>query len=133
MSTLTTFRVTSYWFGESEVTLQVNFDVLTPELAAEINGFWTGAEGRLQEESGDVVRAVVRMFGAEAIRFFMDEGGVRFDSSGQGNRHWTGQVLKSLVEGWPDIDNLGILILSADVSAVDYDDVTLESLPTEAA
>lgn len=128
MSNVKNYIVTAYWFGESEITLRVDHDVLTPELATEINTFWTGADERLADENDDVVRAVVRMFGAAAIRFFMDDGGARFDSGGQGERHWTGQVLRSQVEGWPDIDSLGILILSADVSAVDYDDVTLEAV-----
>ena len=66
--TTTTYRVAASWFNDAEVTLQVNFDVLTPELAAEINGFWTGADDRLQEEGGNVLLAVVRMFGETAIR-----------------------------------------------------------------
>ena len=127
MGNLKDYIVTASWFDDAGVTLRVDHDVLTPELATEINTFWSDADGRLADEKDDVVRAVVRMFGAAAIRFFMDDGGARFDTLGAGDLHWTGRVLESLVEGWPDIDSLGILILSADVSAVDYDDVTLES------
>lgn len=127
MSNVKTYIVTASWFDDSGVTLRVDHDVLTPELATEINTFWSDADGRLVDENYDVVRVVIRMFGAAAIRFFMDDGGARFDSRGNGDLHWTGQVIKSLVEGWPDIDSLGILILSAEVSAVDFDDVTLEA------
>jgi len=128
MSTHATYRVTADWFSDAEVTLQVDLDVLTPALAAEINKFWSSAEDRLQDEDGDVVRAVVRMFGAAAIRHFMDDGGASFGPRSEGDRYWTEEVFKAQVEGWPDLDGLGILILGAEVSAVGYDDVTLESL-----
>ena len=128
MSTLATYRVTADWFSDAEVTLQVNLDVLTPALAAEINQFWSSAEDRLQDEDGDVVRTVVRMFGAAAIRHFMDDGGASFGPHSEGDRYWTEQVLKAQAEGWPGLDGLGILILGAEVSAVGYHDVTLEAL-----
>ena len=123
-----TYRVTADWFGDSEVSLEVDPDVLTPELAAEINSFWSGAKERLLAEDGDVVRAVVRMFGAAAIRCFMDDGGASFGPCPWGDRQMTAEVLKAQVEGWPGIDGLGILILAAEVSAVDYHDVTLEAV-----
>lgn len=127
MSTLETYIVTASWFDDSGVTLRVDHGVLTPELATLINDFWSGNDGRLQAEGDDVVRAVVRMFGAAAIRFFMGVGGARFVANLKDGRDWTAQVLSAQMEGWPDLDSLGILIVSADVSAVDYDDVTLEA------
>ena len=127
MSNLKTYRVTADWYGDAEVLLQVDHDVLTPELATEINQFWTGADGRLAAEDDDVVRTVIRMFGAAAIRCFMDDGGARIRPSKNGDRHRTAEVLKAQVEGWPDVDGLGILIMEANVSVVDYDDVALEA------
>ena len=128
MST-TTYRVAASWFNDAEVTLQVNFDVLTPELATEINTFWSGAEERLQAEDGNVLLAVIRMFGQVAIRYFMTAGGACFGPPRtEGDRHWTAQVIKEQAEGWPEVDGLGILITMADVSVVDYDDVTLEAV-----
>ncbi len=128
MSNLKTYRVAADWFGDAEVTLQVDHDVLTPELATEINQFWSDADGRLADESDDVVRTVIRMFGAAAIRFFMDDGGAHFGPRAEGDRHWTAEVLKAQAEGWPGIDGLGILITMADVSTVGYDDVELEAV-----
>lgn len=126
MSNLKTYRVNAYWYDEAEVTLQVDHDVLTPALATEINQFWSGADGRLAEESGDPVRTVIRMFGAAAIRYFMDDGGARFNAGEQTGRQWTEEVLRAQDEGWPGVDGLGVLITCASVQAVDYDDVTLE-------
>lgn len=127
MSNTKTYIVTASFFSDAGVTLLVDHDVLTPELATEINTFWSGASGRLREENGDVVCTVVRMFGAAAIRYFMNDGGARFAPSSEDSHHWTAEVLKAQMEGWPDLDGLGILILSAQVDAVDYDDVLLEA------
>ena len=126
MSNLKTYRVSAYWHDEAEVTLQVDHDVLTPELATEINQFWSGADRRLAEENGDVVRTVIRMFGAAAIRHFMDDGGACFSAGTQAGREWAEEVLRAQYEGWPCVDGLGVLITEASVQAVDYDDVTLE-------
>lgn len=129
MSNLKSYRVTAAWFNDAEVTLEVNLDVLTPALAAEINNFWSGANERLQAEDDDIVRTVVRMFGGAAIRHFMEDGGASFGPCPWGDRQMTTEVLKAQVEGWPDIDGLGILISAAEVSAVEYHDVTLEVAP----
>lgn len=122
------YRVSADLFGIAEVTLEVDLDVLTPALAAEINNFWSGAKERLQAEDGDVVRTVVRMFGEAAIRHFMADGGASFGPCPWGDRQMTAEVLKAQVEGWPDIDGLGIGITAAEVSAVEYHDVTLEAV-----
>ncbi len=128
MSNVKTYIVTASWFEDSGVKLRVDHDVLTPELATLINDFWSENDSRLMEEDGDVVRAVIRLFGQVAIRFFMADGGASFGPYKNGDRHWTKRVIEEQCEGWPDIDSLGILILSADVYAVDYDDVTLEAV-----
>ena len=72
MSTLKRFWVR---LGEDEVLLEVDMSILTPELAAEINGFWNGAEARLRDQGGEVVQTVVRLFGARAIFCMQADGG----------------------------------------------------------
>ncbi|ADU99790.1 DUF2528 family protein [Alicycliphilus denitrificans] len=126
MSTSTTYRVAAVWFGDAEVTLQVDLDVLTPELAAEINGFWSGDDDRLRAEDGNVLLAVIRMFGQVAIRYLMADGGASFGPSD--DPYWTEQIIRDQGEGWPDWQELGILVTAAEVSAVGYDDVTLEAV-----
>lgn len=127
MSNVKTYIVTASWFNDAGVTLRVDHNVLTSELATLINDFWSDNDSRLMDEDGDVVRAVIRLFGQVAIRYFMADGGASFGPHADGDRYWTKKVLEEQREGWPDIDSLGILILSAEVSAVDYDDVTLEA------
>ncbi|WOI47710.1 DUF2528 family protein [Acidovorax sp. BLS4] len=126
MSNQCTYTVRATWFGDAEVTLQVDLDILTPELAAEINGFWSEDESRLAAEDGNVLLAVVRMFGLAAIRCYMGNGGASFGPTT--DRYHTAAVIEHEGEGWPEVDSLGILITAAEVSVVDYDDVTLEAV-----
>lgn len=55
-----------------EVVLDVDHDVLTRDLAEEINRFWTNAELRLDRADGDVVKAVIRL-AAQAFFFVLIE------------------------------------------------------------
>lgn len=127
MSTTSSYTVRADWFGDApEVALQVNFDILTPELAAEINDFWTGAEDRLSAEEGNVLLTVIRMFGEAAIRYFMESGGASFGPTD--DPFHTAAVIEHQHEGWPTVEDLGILITAAEVSVVDYYDVTLEAV-----
>ena len=123
MSNLKTYRVKADWYDDAEVTLRVNHDILTPELATQINQFWSGEGDRLGQEGGDVVRAVIRLFGSAAIAFFISDGA---QMGGGNSRYWTERVIKAQHEGWPDVDSLGILIGAVFVGSVGYDDVSLE-------
>ena len=78
MSNLKTYTVKASWFNDAEVTLQVDHDLLTPEMAKEINDFWSEANYRLLQEDQDVVRVVIRMFGARTISLAMEQGGWDF-------------------------------------------------------
>lgn len=125
MSELLQFRVAVNDGSEDDVFLEVNPQVLTDEVATEINTFWGHAARRLEEQDGNVQQAVVRMFGAQAI-FYMrgDGGGACFDDDIDGER-WTRRVLELEAEGWPKYEQLGIRILRAHVGCVGYFDVTL--------
>ncbi len=126
MSTVENVRVAATWFASSAVTLRVDRAVLTPELATEINDFWSGNADRLSSERGDVVRAVARLFGCVAIRYLMDDGGAHFRDESKG-RKVTEEVIKAQREGWPCVDQLGILITAAQVFQVNFEDVELEA------
>lgn len=127
MSKIAQYIVSAAWFEDATLKLQVDHDLLTPELATEINQFWMSADSRLADEGGDPVRAVIRLFGSTAIRFFMADGGARFDGISEGARY-TLQVLNDQGEGWPDIGDLGIVIVSAEVPVVDFEDVTVAAV-----
>lgn len=127
MSNIKIYTVKASWFNDAEVTLRVDHDVLTPELATEINSFWIEADSRLASEDEDVVKAVVRLFGARAIAVLMEQGGADFgDKRPDINKWWTQKVIDEQYEGWPDAEGLGILIQACGVQSVGFDDVELE-------
>ena len=118
-----------------EVTLEVNHDQLTEDIATEINGFWYGAEDRLDTESGDVVRTVIRLFGKTMINMMLREGGTNFGINTKNcvtGEHpgplWTRDLHDE--EGWGGSEPgpygwCGIRVVSAYVDAPGYDDVEL--------
>jgi hypothetical protein len=130
------YKVKDTW-KDYEVTLQVDLDRLTSERAAMINGFWTGAADRVALESGDTVRAVIRMFGQVMINMILAEGGSSFsgmprDAFDDAGPIWSedlhnedgwGGTVPSDGYGW-----CGIKVVEADVEIVDYDDVGLEEV-----
>ena len=127
MNNLKTYHITATDCDWSTVTLQVDHDVLTTELAAEINGFGVDANWRLGQEDHDVVRVVIRMFGARAIAYLLGIGGADISADADAAREmWTQSVLNSTGEGWPDYSQLGIQIIAANVCAIGYDEVELE-------
>lgn len=125
MSNVKNYIVTASWFDDAAVTRRVDHDVLTQALATEINDFWSDSVSRLDDEGGDVVRAVIRLFGSVAIRYYMALGGAAFGPYAEGERNQTDAVIKNQGEGWPEYYELGILIVAAEVPAVGYSDVTL--------
>lgn len=130
MSNLKTFRVSAAEFDQAEVTLLVDLDVLTPDRASEINQF-DGRVGalRLDEEHGDVVNTVVRLFGSLAIAYFQGDGGADIQAQTQtDSEFWTQTVLDKQREGWPGCQDLGILIKSVMINAATFFETKLESL-----
>lgn len=129
MSNIKTYTVKASWFNDAEVKLSVDHDVLTSELATEINSFWGDADSRLADEDDDAVKAVVRLFGARAIACLMEQGGADFGERRPDiGKWWTQKVIDEQGEGWPDAESLGILIKSAEVCTVGFDDVELEAV-----
>ena len=128
MSNIKTYTAKASWFEDAEVTLQVDHDILTAELAKEINDFWGSNGWRLTQEKNDVVRAVIRMFGARTINLAMKQGGWDFSNHDQKKGLSTAQdVIDEDGEGWPKAEELGISISDACVGTVGFDDVELEA------
>ena len=128
MSNIKTYTAKATWFSDAEVTLQVDHDRLTPEVAKEINGFWSNSDSRLAAEDENVVRTVIRMFGARAIALAMQKGGWDFSNQPHSAGLRTAQdVIDSFGEGWPKAEELGIFVTDASVDYVDFDDVELEA------
>jgi len=129
MSTLKTFKV-SDWSDNFSVVLEVDLDKLTPELADEVNTFWGGAEDRLESEEGDVVKAVIRLYGSTLIALLAADGGAYLSPNRVPGccEAWT-QTMQN-EEGWPGADGtphgaLGIRLVQADVQIPGFDDLEL--------
>lgn len=127
MSNIKTYNVKATWYIDAELTLRVDHDILTPELATEINNFWSENGWRLSKEDGDVVRAVIRMFGARALRRAMEQGWDFSNHSGARALNHAEDVINMDGEGWPNAEGLGISITDASASLPDFDDVELEA------
>lgn len=126
MSNTKTYKVKDSW-KDFEVILEVNHDVLTPELATEINKFWCNAEDRIEQENGSHVRAVIRLAGEFFINAMLSYGGVQFGKSNtEAAAVWSSDLSKQ--EGWPT--NPGIRVIAASIEAPDYDSLELKELTT---
>ena len=128
MSNIKTYTVKASWFNDAEVTLAVDHDLLTSGLATEIDTFWSNADSRLAAEDENVVRAVIRMFGARAIALAMEQGGWDFSNQSHAAGLRTAQeVIDSYGEGWPSAHELGISVIHVAADSVGFDDVELEA------
>ncbi|MNZ22924.1 hypothetical protein D3C78_400250 [compost metagenome] len=132
----TTPNITRYTVKDSwkdyEVTLEVNHSVLTEERATLINTFWTGHEDRVFQLGNDVVKAVIQMFGQNAICAYLNDNGASFGDGDNWLINKCSQELRA-EEGWggeSEDENdpfgwCGIRIVGADVSMPEYDELEL--------
>lgn len=125
----------SEMFGEFEVTLEVDHNILTPEIAQMINEFWTSHADRLSEEDGDHVRTVIRMFGAEAAGMILADGwgGASFGTRNiEAGGIWSEKFREQ--EGWggesdTKFGRCGIRIVGAEVQIPMFNDFQVEEVP----
>jgi len=125
------FKIKHPW-KDYEVTVEVNMDRLTPERAALINSFWTGADGRLAEEDDCVVRTVIRMAGHDLICAMLEDRGAEFTTK---QKYIGERFSKELhnTEGWGGDGEgdgfgwCGIRVVAADVPLPDFDEVALSA------
>lgn len=104
------------------VVVEVNHDVLTAELATEINEFWSGEHHRIIRARGDVVRAVITLAAENAVYCFLEEGGAFFEEQEESTSLWWTRKIHER-EGWGGMlegtvfGSSGIRLISADVDA----------------
>jgi hypothetical protein len=127
------YKVKDTW-KDYEVTLEVDLDRLTTERAGLINSFWTGADDRLDEEDGDIVRTIVRLAGQEIICEMLEDGGSDFGTDSNSYPARSATRALHCREGWGgQIDGdefgwCGIRVVAADVQVPNFEDVTLTEL-----
>lgn len=97
-----------------EATIEVDHDILTPELATQINAFWSEADSRLAEHDDDPVKTVV----ACAMQSFV------LSAMNDYNEHGCMRDLHD-EEGWPPEGELGLKLISIEVPSRDFDTITV--------
>ncbi|HCT25311.1 MAG TPA: hypothetical protein DIW85_03750 [Stenotrophomonas sp.] len=68
------YRIEQEW-GDAWVILEIDHAQLTPEVATQINAFWTGADARLAGADDNPVVAVIKMAAADFIGMVLDARG----------------------------------------------------------
>lgn len=121
MADIRTFNCTWNQLWDIEITLTVDFDILTIENATEINAFWIDANERLALCEGDVRAAVVRLAARFAIVTAISE--------------WADEevINRALydAEGWGDYDYNGIRIVEVTgLATPDFEEVKVEEVET---
>lgn len=129
------YKVKEVW-KDYEVTLEVNHERLTPEVASMLNNFWSDSKTRLATENDDPVRVAIRLFGQTMINIMLSEGGSTFSvHTGKGGLFdnpgpiWSKDLHDE--EGWGgSIEGdpygwCGIRVIAADVESPSFDDVEL--------
>lgn len=96
------------WHADTgaDVTLDVDHDVLTVELATQINNFAADSSYRVDAADGDVVAAVIRLAGSCFLGYVLDtEKYLGIDGM---------QQTFDNLEGWPPNGQHGITIVDFD-------------------
>lgn len=115
------------------VTLEVDRSKLTVELATEINNFWGGNDDRADSMDGDMVKAVIKLYGVRVIALMLQAGGANcsLDHRPAGCVYWTNAMQEE--EGWPGASGgphgaLGIRVIAADVEIPGFDECDLDEV-----
>ncbi|HEY0955361.1 MAG TPA: DUF2528 family protein [Pseudoxanthomonas sp.] len=87
-----------------QVALEVDHDLLTPELASEINGFFIDADDRLEDADEDPVLAVIKLAASIFLSYVLD---VNQSLNTEGMQH----AFDTQYEGWPDAGKHGIKLI----------------------
>lgn len=99
------------------ITLEIDTDKMTMEIAKEINAFWSGADDVLRQSDDCFFQAVARRAAGPLLGFLMD------------GYHAAGAVMHlSEQEGWPDGDSIGITIIDHEIPDFSADTLDVEEL-----
>lgn len=113
----TRYKLSAGWTEEISVTVEVDLDLLTNQLAEEINNFWACADEVLAAAAGEIVLAAVRRAGPYLI------GAVLEGKTIEG-----AQAELDEAEGWPTQGKHGIKIIDFEVPAMGSADLELQEL-----
>ncbi|WP_153110105.1 DUF2528 family protein [Propionivibrio limicola] len=96
---------------DTGITLDIDTDKITQDVAEQINGFWMGAKHVLNASDGDVIQAVARRAAGCLLMYLMN------------GYHGVGSVRElSEQEGWPPYDEIGITVVDFDIPSMEADE-----------
>ena len=93
---------------DTSITLEIDTTKMTAEYAADVNGFWSGAEDVLDASDGDIFQAVARRAAGRLLGYLLD-----------GYNEPGAVETLSEQEGWPDKDHIGITIIDHEIPDLD--------------
>jgi hypothetical protein len=100
--------------------IEIDREKVTDETFHLINGFWSGADDRIEEADGDVLLAVLRLLWEEIMRLSIET----FDVESK---------LAAGIEGWPRFDGtMGFRLVHYDEWEFDSSGVAYEEQPATA-
>lgn len=100
-----------------EIEMAVDLEKLTPEIATEMNDFWSGGGDLLNDCDGDVIRCAVRLIASKAAHFIAEDS------------HFEKERFRE-AEGFHDLDEIGVEITDwyfPDLSAYSACEVEVDS------
>ncbi|MBG6244764.1 hypothetical protein CS369_08270 [Candidatus Symbiopectobacterium sp. 'North America'] len=83
------------WFGELDLVVEIDHDVVTSDMLAEINSFWDDSRSRLRDADGDVLIAILKMLAQRCFQLTTAYGyGIQ-------------RLIREFetIEGWPRMDD----------------------------
>ncbi|HEY8037965.1 MAG TPA: DUF2528 family protein [Methylobacter sp.] len=100
--------------NKADVVVEIDHDVLTPEVLHEINNFWFGAEDRIDHAGGSLLKAVLLNLAGSVLAIELSNGNAL-------------PVFTNYPpEGWPKLDgSWGIHLISCDSLVIDESDMTV--------
>lgn len=109
------------WFDTLSLIIDIDHDIVSNELLAQINAFWSDAADRLNNADGDVLVAVLKMLGQRCWQLVIAHG-------------YSEQALirefNEGMEGWPKMDgSSGFRIIQCDELEFDECDISVEEVP----
>jgi len=102
-----TFEFSAGMAMDVAVTLEIDLDVMTPEVATEINNFWGGADDVLDAADGDIVQAAARRAASRLLWLLLDANDAD-DAMAEFNQ----------LEGWPPNGAHGIRIVDFELPTI---------------
>jgi len=102
------------------ITLEIDTAIITPEIASQMNGFWSSAKDCLDASDGDIYQAIARQAAGNLLACMIN------------GRTEAGSILElSKEDGFQPCADGGMKIVSYDIPGLSFDDFDVEEIPVK--